>query len=403
MRERKVLIVDDDISICRYIARVCKDSGYEAVMASSFAEFEEALRRHTFFLVMTDLQMPDCDGIECMRVLANGDYDVPVAILSGFDPRVLQTAEAFGRSVGLTIIDTLQKPVVVAAIRELLETAAARATGAPEEELQAAIDKREITIFYQPKVSFQTDNFGTVVGFEALARWLHPQRGLIAPNHFIPLAEATGKIADLTDIVMDIGIAQLRQWADAGETYSLAINISPLMLDDRTLADRIHRKVIEAGVDPARLTLEITESGAMADPTKTMEILTRLRLKGFKLSIDDFGTGHSSLVQLYNLPFSELKIDRSFVSGIDDRDDAKVIVKTLIDLAHNLSLQVCAEGVETIYEWLCLMDYGCDRIQGYFAGKPIAGGEIPEWLEDWGGRRTEILATRDRQEPQWAH
>jgi EAL domain-containing protein (putative c-di-GMP-specific phosphodiesterase class I) len=163
-----------------------------------------------------------------------------------------------------------------------------------------------------------------------------------------------------------------------------------MMLDDSSLADRILQKVNAASVDPARLTFEVTESGAMADPSKTMEILTRMRLKGFELSIDDFGTGYSSLVQLYDLPFSELKIDRSFVADIERQEDANVIVRTLIDLAHNLSLQACAEGVETQAEWRRLMEFGCDRMQGYLFGRPMPAEDIAGWLESWPERCKEM-------------
>jgi EAL domain-containing protein (putative c-di-GMP-specific phosphodiesterase class I) len=134
----------------------------------------------------------------------------------------------------------------------------------------------------------------------------------------------------------------------------------------------------------------------MADPSKTMEVLTRLRLKGFELSIDDFGTGYSSLVKLYDLPFSELKIDRSFVRDIERREDAKVIVQTLIDLAHNLSLKACAEGVETEAEWRLLVQYGCDRVQGFFVARPMPATEIPAWLDQWADRRNEIELTSNR-------
>ena len=399
--KRKILIVDDDPSICRFIARVCEDAGYEPLTATGYAGFERHVRNHDLFLVITDLQMPDCDGIECMRLMATAGVAAPVAILSGFDPRVMQTAGAFGRSVGLSIIGTLQKPVVVSAIRQLLEQAARQLFAAPEEALRAAIDSQQFTLFYQPKVSFRPEDFGTVVGFEGLARWLHPDDGIVMPDRFIELAESSRQIVSLTDRLLDCGLEQMRQWAANGDHWSLSINISPLMLDDRSFADTIWQKVHDAGVEPSRLTLEITESGAMADPTKTMETLTRLRLKGFDLSIDDFGTGYSSLVQLYRLPFSELKIDKSFVMDLDEREDAQVIVRTLIDLAHNLSLRVCAEGVETMCEWWRLIDYGCDRIQGYFVGKPMAAADIAAWFDEWRGRLEEITMTHTQKVLAW--
>jgi EAL domain-containing protein (putative c-di-GMP-specific phosphodiesterase class I)/CheY-like chemotaxis protein len=390
MRKDTVLIIDDDPSICQFIARVCTKSGYQPLVIENRDEFVSSVKNQKLFLVITDLQMPEFDGIEFMRLLAEVRTDVPVVILSGFDPRVLHTAEAFARSVGLTVVDALRKPLSIADLTAVLEVAESQATPWPESDLAAGIEKHEFALFYQPKVSFQAEDYGRVVGFEGLARWQHPKKGLVMPDKFIALAEATGQIDALTDGLMDCGLRELAHWASSGQEFSLALNLSPLMLDDSSLADRILKKVNAASVDPTRLTFEVTESGAMADPSKTMEILTRMRLKGFELSIDDFGTGYSSLVQLYDLPFSELKIDRSFVADIERQDDANVIVRTLVDLAHNLSLQACAEGVETQAEWRRLMEFGCDRMQGYLFGRPMPAEEIPAWLQSWPDRCKEM-------------
>ena len=396
MQQNAVLIVDDDPSICQFIARVCSKSGFEPVVANNPADFATAIGNRRLLLVITDLQMPEFDGIEFMRLLSKARTDVPVVILSGFDSRVLHTAEAFGRSVGLTVVEALQKPLSVAALTAVLENVARRAEPHPESELADGIRNREFTLFYQPKISVRQEDFGRVVGFEGLARWLHPRDGLVAPNRFIELAERSGQIDALTDGLMDCGLKEIQRWAENGQSFTLALNLSPLMLQNRELADRIDEKVSHSGVDPARLMFEVTESGAMADASKTMEILTRLRLKGFELSIDDFGTGYSSLVKLYELPFSELKIDRSFVSDIERREDAKVIVRTLIDLAHNLSLTARGEGIETEAEWRLLVEYGCDRIQGYYSGRPMPADDIAHWLDAWAERRTEIDAISRR-------
>jgi EAL domain-containing protein (putative c-di-GMP-specific phosphodiesterase class I) len=390
MRKDTILIIDDDPSICQFIARVCTMSGYQPLVIENRDQFVSAVKNQKLFLLITDLQMPQFDGIEFMRLLAEARTDVPVVILSGFDPRVLHTAEAFARSVGLIVVEALRKPLSIGGLKAVLKLAESQATAWPESELAAGIEKREFTLFYQPKVSFQAEDYGRVVGFEGLARWQHPKKGLVMPDKFIALAEATGQIGALTGGLMDCGLNELNRWTSDGREFSLALNLSPMMLDDSSLADRVLQKVNAASVDPARLTFEVTESGAMADPSKTMEILTRMRLKGFELSIDDFGTGYSSLVQLYDLPFSELKIDRSFVADIERQEDANVIVRTLIDLAHNLSLQACAEGVETQAEWRRLMEFGCDRMQGYLFGRPMPAEDIAGWLESWPARCKEM-------------
>lgn len=390
MRKDTILIIDDDPSICQFIAKVCTKAGYQPVVVVNHDEFGSLAKNPRLVLVITDLQMPEFDGIEFMRLLAQTRTDVPVVIVSGFDPRVLHTAEAFARSVGLTVVDALRKPLSIGELNAVLELAESQSTPWPERELAAGIENHEFTLFYQPKVSFQKEDYGRVVGFEGLARWHQPERGLVMPDKFIALAEAAGQIDALTADLMDCGLNELNRWTNGGHAFSLALNLSPVMLDDSSLADRILSKVNDASVDPTRLTFEVTESGAMADPSKTMEILTRMRLKGFELSIDDFGTGYSSLAQLYDLPFSELKIDRSFVADIESQDEANVIVRTLIDLAHNLSLRACAEGVETGAQWRRLKEFGCDRMQGYLFGRPMPSDDIPAWLESWPARCREL-------------
>lgn len=240
-------------------------------------------------------------------------------------------------------------------------------------ELRAAIERDELTLHYQPKLSLATRR---VIGLEALVRWRHPARGLIAPDQFISLAEQTGTIKPLTVWVLRAALRQAKAWRTAGLAFPVAVNLSARTLHDPTLPEEIERLLAASGVPPDGLGLEITESAIMVDPARAMEVLTRLSRMGVALSIDDFGTGYSSLGYLKKLPVAELKIDRSFVVQMDrDADDA-VIVRSTIDLAHNLGLTVVAEGVENRATWDRLADLKCDAAQGYYLSRPVPAEEI---------------------------
>ncbi|HHJ80444.1 MAG TPA: EAL domain-containing protein, partial [Candidatus Tenderia electrophaga] len=219
----------------------------------------------------------------------------------------------------------------------------------------------------------------------ALLRWIHPERGFIPPDAFIPLAEQTGLIHPLTQWVLKTGVEQARQWHDKGVTLNVAINLSAQSLRDPGLVDSITTILDEAGLEPKYLTLELTETAVMSDPKQALEILSGLDEKGVMLSIDDFGTGYSSLAYLKRLPVDEIKIDRSFVMEMDGESNDKVIVQSTIDLAHNMGLKVVAEGIETEQSWQTLKALGCDMGQGYLMCRPIEAASLDQWFEesDW--------------------
>ncbi|OGT82778.1 MAG: hypothetical protein A3H91_08980 [Gammaproteobacteria bacterium RIFCSPLOWO2_02_FULL_61_13] len=224
---------------------------------------------------------------------------------------------------------------------------------------------------------------GQVIGVEALVRWQHPERGLIPPVEFLGVIESAGLMGALTRRVFLAAVADQQVWHRDGLDLMMAVNFSPELFTDLDLPDIMSRHVAEANGDIAKVKIEITETGTMRDVARSMEILTRLRLKGFALSMDDFGTGSSSLVQLYRLPFNELKIDRSFVSDFEQNPEAETIVSITIDLARNLGLRVCAEGVETESAYRRLCDLGCHLAQGYFISKPMPAAAVPDWVRKW--------------------
>jgi len=251
-----------------------------------------------------------------------------------------------------------------------------------ETELKHAIQNNLLKLFYQPKIFIET---GEVYGVEALLRWIHPERGFIPPDSFIPLAEQTGLIHPLTQWVLKTAVEQTRQWHDKGIIINVAINLSAQSLRDPGLVESIATVLQEAGLDPKYLTLELTETAVMSDPKQALEILSALDEKGVMLSIDDFGTGYSSLAYLKRLPVDEIKIDRSFVMEMDEDSNDKIIVQSTIDLAHNMGLKVIAEGIETDQSWQALKALGCDMGQGYFMCRPIDAESLDEWFDssDW--------------------
>ena len=244
-------------------------------------------------------------------------------------------------------------------------------------QLRRALAAGELVVHYQPKADVRS---GRILGVEALVRWQHPEHGLLGPGEFVPLAETTGLIRPLTAHVLDAALRQCRAWRDAGRALSVAVNLSTRCLLDLTLPDQITALLEDTAVAPERLVLEITESSIMTDPTRALEILNRLHALGVQLAIDDFGTGYSSMAYLKSLPVDELKVDRSFVQHLRHNLSDAVIVRSTVDLGHNLGLRVVAEGVEDQATWQELATLGCDSVQGYYLARPMPAAELAAWL-----------------------
>lgn len=244
-------------------------------------------------------------------------------------------------------------------------------------ELRQALEKGELQIYYQPKLSIKT---GRLYGAEALVRWDHPKHGFIAPDEFIPMAERTRMIKHLTLWALKQTFRQCAEWHRQGLDLTVSVNLSARDLHDPELPDIVAGVAASAGIQPSWMMLEITESSIMTDPERSLEIIQRLHDMGYKLSIDDFGTGYSSLAYLKKMPLTELKIDKSFVGDVIKSENDAVIVKATINLAHNLGLQVTAEGVESKPILDLLDSYACDLAQGYYLSKPIALEDFNEWM-----------------------
>jgi EAL domain-containing protein (putative c-di-GMP-specific phosphodiesterase class I) len=360
-----------------FLAEVGRERHYDVVLTGTI---EELRSRYTTFdpsLIILDLQYGEGDGIEVLSYLKDEGCRVPILLISGFDARVLETARRVGLEYGLTIVEALQKPLRLESLARVLEAHREPDSEEWTADLRTAIDRGHVTVSYQPKVELET---GRLVGFEALARWQHPTRGPIDPDHFIPLAEASALIAQLTDEVLLQAIGDCASWSIAGHGLTVAVNMSPLLFTDERLLSSLLQVMAQHRLPAANLTLEVTESAAMQDPVATMGTLSRLRLRGFTLALDDFGTGYSNLAMLHRMPFNELKIDRSFVTDLKESRDSQVIVRAIAALARQMGLTTVAEGVEDLSIWDWLRSVGIEQIQGFGIARAMPAGEVLDWI-----------------------
>nr|WP_315467510.1 EAL domain-containing protein [uncultured Undibacterium sp.] len=343
------------------------------------------LRTYEPDILICDLNLPGMDGISFLRLAAENSYKGGVILLSAVDRSVMRASENLAKAYGLNLLDSLRKPL---AEEELLQ-ALAKQVPLPKKlqdtsklsqlsftELQNGLTEDRIEVFYHPKINLKT---GKVVGAECLARWRHPTHGLLGPNVFVSVMETHGMIDELSKIILEKSAAQLRKWYNQGHQLKLAVNVSMDNLNQLHLPEQFESILQKVGIRPSQFILELTETRLMENLTVSLEILTRLRLKGFGLSIDDFGTGFSSMENLKQLPFTELKIDRAFVNGASHDEASKAILNSSIQLGKIFHLNIVAEGVETQQDWDFIADSGCDEVQGYFIAQAMPADQFIEW------------------------
>jgi EAL domain-containing protein (putative c-di-GMP-specific phosphodiesterase class I)/AmiR/NasT family two-component response regulator len=394
-----ILLLDDEPFMLKLIAHMLSQMQFTRVFAcdngaAALLRVDSALECPD--VILLDINMPGMDGVEFVRHLVERHYSGSIILVSGEDERVLQSVEKLVRAHRITVLGRLNKPVepellatLLARWRPPLQEArsSARRTFSAK-ELGAAMSKGELVNYYQPKVAVAS---GEVVGVETLVRWCHPTEGMIPPDQFIGLAEQSGLIDQLTQLVLSAALVQARAWQDAGLSLRVAVNLSMDNLTDLGFLNYVVDLVAKSGVAPQQMVLEVTESRLMHDQRVALEILTRLRLNRFRLSIDDFGTGNSSLTQLRDIPFDELKIDQSFVHGASGNETQRAMFDASLGLARQLKMESVAEGVEDRADWNFVRQSGCDLAQGNFIAKSMPAEDFSAWLVDWEVRRPQLI------------
>ncbi len=382
LNQLSFLIVEDDDFQRRVVREMLLSMGVTSVRDASNGrqafEIIHGENRGQIDIVICDLNMPEMDGMEFLRHLGEERQHISIIITSSLDKKLIDSVGEMADMHDIQLLGKIEKPVTPSALKALLsgyvrpknvqKKIAAQASTFTLHEILDGVHTKQIEPFYQPKVNIET---GAIIGAEALVRWIHPQKGVIPPNAFIPQLEQSGNIDGLTFFMLEKAASACKMLHSKGFHISISVNLSLASLNDTTLADRIIQVVKNADIEPQYIILEITESAAMTNVANSLENLARLRMSGFGLSIDDYGTGYSSMQQLTRIPFSELKIDQSFVKDVSDNEALRVVVEQSISMARKLEVKTVAEGIETRQCWDLLKKIGCDTGQGYFFAKPM--------------------------------
>ena len=390
MASQTILVIDDDADVGMLIAEVAQGKSLPCTVTTDAECFMQALTPNTT-LIFLDLVMPDVDGIEILRKLGHKGCHAAIVVMSGIGKRVIESTSTLGQSLGLNMVGHLTKPFRISELECLLASQIDPGpTPSPistnkkihfeDGELLRAIQRDEFVLHYQPQIEIAT---GRVVGVEGLVRWEHPKHGLVFPDNFIKSAEDIGLIDQLTLLVFRHGLSEIGLFiTEHQQPLNLSLNVSVGSLLDLELPNKFIDMVHAHMVHPSTIILEITESGLIRELSRTLDVLTRLRLKCVQLSIDDFGTGYSMMQQLRNVPATELKIDKSIIHNICTDDDRVILQKT-IELGHDLGMKVVAEGVETQGQLDFLRSKGCDVAQGYLFSRPLPSKQLISWLTEY--------------------
>jgi EAL domain-containing protein (putative c-di-GMP-specific phosphodiesterase class I)/ActR/RegA family two-component response regulator len=388
-----LLIVDDDATQRSVIGRIAQRLGYDTTMAMSVDEAAELIADRPFDCITVDLALGERDGIELLRLIGELRPTPQVVVISGCDARILNATVRMAHAAGIMNVRSVPKPVNFALLRTTLALVQSR-QAAPlpdqgplidvdERQIARALANQEFFPVFQPKVDLVS---GKVVGCEALARWHSPEFGMISPELFIALAERTGHIQPLTQLLLARSIAAACTFKRLIPDFVVAVNLSATLLTDLSIPQYIAGLLTDMRLPPGSLMLEVTESTAMSDVSRAIDIILRLRLKGIGVSIDDFGTGYSSLSALARMPFSELKIDQSFVRHCQTDPDLWKIVRGCVAIGHEFNMKVVAEGIEDEETWHALAAVGCDLGQGFAISAGLTERDFFDWAARWQGR-----------------
>jgi PAS domain S-box-containing protein len=385
-----VLVVDDDPVVLMQMQQMLAGIGVAEVLSARNGVEAILLmnrRKAPLDVVVCDLNMPEMDGVEMIRRFGQTGFRGGLILMSGADEQLMTTVGKLAELQGLTVLGQIHKPATPDAMRDLLRVASSApidrqpvrsGSVLTPDAIRAGVARSEFLIWLQPKVNAETLE---PVGVEALARWRQKDGSYIPPDLFIVVAERAGIIDQLSGVLLAQALQQGARLHEAGFPLKISINLSALWLDDLNLPDLMLRSVLEVNLTPADIILEVTETGVTKDLAIALDVLTRLRLKGFGLSIDDFGIGYSSFEQLGRIPFTEMKLDRSFVNRGTQDSAARAILESSMAMAQKLELVTVAEGVETEAELELMRDLGCDNVQGYLIARPMPVDELIPWLK----------------------
>jgi len=392
MHHIRLLVLDDDEFMLEVLRSMLQAIGVTNVQTFSTAEtaLAEVDVADPYLAVICDLNMPGMDGVEFVRRLAARDFLGGIVFFSGEDERVLQMVERLGRAHHLRVLGALRKPVSKQALENLLVEMKPDEIGVHDqsvtltpEDMAAGLAQDAFFPVFQPQVKLDSKQ---LAGVEALARWRHPEYGLVSPEVFIPIAESSDLITPLTHLMITQSVREWRRLADAGIDLRFCVNVSMECLSRLDFPDLVSQLAAEMGMPLDRLLLEITESRVMRDATASLDVLSRLCLKRIQLSIDDFGTAYSNMEKLNSLPFSELKIDKAFVHSAEQNPTNYAILECSALLGRRLGMRIVAEGVETTQDWQTVARLGCDLAQGYYIAPPMPATDLLKWVTQWNRR-----------------
>lgn len=388
LKSRRVLVVDDSPLQRQHAIELLQQLGIDSVLqAGDGIEALEVMAAASYApdMMLLDLEMPGMDGIELLQQIMQRNLRLDVVVVSSRENALLNTVEVMSRTLGIAILGALQKPLTLDRLAGVLgeHTPALSVKGVvdtmPLEVIARAIEADEFICHYQPKVALAT---GLVKSVEALARWQHPKEGMIYPDRFVPVLERHGAILQRFSLrIVEQVLKQLQQWHAGGLSLTASVNLSAQSFADSRFAEQIMQRVDASGVDPKHLIIEVTETSIMTDVGASLGTLARLRLKGFGLSIDDYGTGFATMQHLSHIPATELKIDRMFVHGSHQREHMVVMLESAVQMAAKMNLAVVAEGVELMADWQVLKRIGCELAQGYLIAKPMPADQLLPWLK----------------------
>jgi EAL domain-containing protein (putative c-di-GMP-specific phosphodiesterase class I) len=377
-----MVILDSDAESLRVLREVADRLGCEHVETDSVCDIQQVLGvRHPTIAVMP-VDRIDAAGMAALDALAHHESHPAMLLIGAISPRVLAGVKRAAGSRGITVIGIISRPLDAIAVEKLLSPHLSASPPIHQQEVEQAILQHELTLLYLPKLVVSSGPV-RIQGVEALVRWQHPRRGLLEPAHFLRAVEEHRLMSQLTDFVMTEAVRQGALWRSRGLALEIIVNMSTELVRDRAFPARLASLLEEHDFPTKGLTLDVTESGSVADRDLLLDVFTRLRMLGVNLSLDNFGTGVSSLTEIYRIPFSEVKVDHTLIADAPREREARIVVQSIVNLAHTLQLVVCAEGVETSQMYEFVRSAGFDTAQGRFFSEPVEAADIERIIQGW--------------------